>query len=116
MVAFKHPGDAPVNPNLGATAGSPEESADLSYQGNLSFYGQKACPNWYATSVSDQNQVGKKISSQFSSIFATWKFTAIFHTEENVVHCSQQKILFIPEILQNGTPMPEEFETEILEF
>ena len=68
--------------------------------------------------MSDQNQVGKKISScpQLSSIFATWKLTEIFHSEEHVVSCSQSKILFIPDILQNKTPMLEKFETEILEF
>lgn len=47
---------------------------------------------------------------------SSWKLTEIFHTEEHVVSCSRSKILCIPEILQNKTPMPEEFETEILEF
>lgn len=74
-VGTKHHREVHLNTKWVAAAGSPEETAGLSYRGKLLFSRRKGCPREYATSLSDQNQAGNKISSRpkGSYIFATWK-------------------------------------------
>lgn len=73
-----------------------------------------------ATSESDQNEVGNKISSypKLSYIFATWKLTVIFILVKMLFIAFSRFYVFLKfsRMRHLKTSKPIEFETEILEF
>lgn len=93
-----------MNPNPGTTAGSPEESADLSYQGNLSFYGQKACPSRCATSVSDQNQLERKFPLNFHLFLQPENLQWFFILRKMFIALNRRFYLFLKFSRMCGTP------------